>query len=97
MFTNAMDFFNEHTSLKKPIPKHFFTSLLSDLSIKDLITFGNLLSTKNLKPQRWFYATESKQAWLPQDLKNKVLKPSVNRRIIGLALRPQNVYDNQKR
>jgi hypothetical protein len=26
-------FFNEHASLKKPIPQHFFTSLLNDLSI----------------------------------------------------------------
>jgi hypothetical protein len=43
MFTNAMDFFNEHASLKNPIPKHLFTSLLNDLSTKDLITFGNLL------------------------------------------------------
>jgi hypothetical protein len=31
MFTHAVDFFKEHTSLKKPIPQHFFTSLLSDL------------------------------------------------------------------
>jgi len=30
MFTHAMDFFQERTSLKKPIPKHFFTSLLKD-------------------------------------------------------------------
>jgi hypothetical protein len=28
MFTHAMEFFQEHTSVKKPIPKHFFTSLL---------------------------------------------------------------------
>jgi hypothetical protein len=57
MFKHAMDFFKERTSLKKSIPKHFFSSLLSDLSIKDLVTFGNLLSTKFLKPQRQFYAT----------------------------------------
>jgi hypothetical protein len=31
--------------LKKPIPKHFFTSLLNDLSTEDLLTLGNLLST----------------------------------------------------
>jgi hypothetical protein len=45
MFTHAMDFFKEHTSLKKSILEHFFTSLLSDLSTKDLVTLGNLLST----------------------------------------------------
>jgi hypothetical protein len=50
MLTHAMDFYKERTSLKKSIPEHFFTSLLNDLSIEDLITFGNLLSTKFLKP-----------------------------------------------
>jgi hypothetical protein len=38
-------FFFKHTSLKKPISKHFFTSLLNNLSIEDLITLGNLTST----------------------------------------------------
>jgi len=52
-----MDFFKECTCLKKSIPKHFFTSLLNDLLIEDLVTFGNLLSTKILKPQKQFYAT----------------------------------------
>jgi hypothetical protein len=45
MFTYAMDFFKKHGSLKKSILKHFFTSLLNDLSIEDLLTRGNLLST----------------------------------------------------
>jgi hypothetical protein len=46
MFTHAMGFFQNHASLKKPIVKHFFTSLLQDLSTKDLVSHGNLLSTK---------------------------------------------------
>jgi hypothetical protein len=50
MFTHAMDFFEEHISLKKPILEHFFTSLLSNLSTKDLVTYGNLLSIEFLKP-----------------------------------------------
>ncbi len=45
MFTYAMDFFQQHTSLKKPVPKHFFPSLLNFLSTHDLVTLGNLLST----------------------------------------------------
>jgi hypothetical protein len=45
MFTHAMDFFKKHVNLKKLIPEHFFTSLFYDLSIKDLVTFSNLLST----------------------------------------------------
>jgi hypothetical protein len=49
MFTHAMDFFKERASLKKPIPEHFFTSLVNDLSTEDLVTLGNLLSTKFLK------------------------------------------------
>jgi hypothetical protein len=44
MFPHAMDFFKECGSLNKPILEHFFTSLLNDLSTKDLLTFGNLLS-----------------------------------------------------
>jgi hypothetical protein len=52
MFTHAMDFFKEHVSLKKSIPKHFFISLLNDLSTKDLVTLGNLLSKKFMKPKR---------------------------------------------
>jgi hypothetical protein len=55
-------FFKEHVSLEKPILKHFFTSLLNDLSTKDLITLRNLLSTKFLKPRRQLYATLGKQA-----------------------------------
>jgi hypothetical protein len=57
MFTHAVDFFKKHTSLKKLIPAHFFTSLFNNLLIKDLVTLGNLLSTKFLKPRRWLYAT----------------------------------------
>jgi hypothetical protein len=51
MFTHVMNFFKEHASLKKPIPKHFFTSLFNNLLIKDLITLGNMLSIEFLKPQ----------------------------------------------
>ncbi len=50
MFTCAMNLFKEHASLKKSIIKHFFTSLLNNLSTKDLITLNNLLSTKFMKP-----------------------------------------------
>jgi hypothetical protein len=50
MFTHGMDFFRERASLKKPTPKHFFISLLNNLSTKDLVTLGNLLSTKFMKP-----------------------------------------------
>jgi len=53
MFTHAMDFFKDHMSLKKLIPKHFFTSLFNDLSTKDhLVIVGNLVSTQFMKPQR---------------------------------------------
>jgi hypothetical protein len=52
MFTNAMELFQEYTSLKKPIPKQFFISLLEDLSTKDLVSLSNLSSTKFMKPNR---------------------------------------------
>jgi hypothetical protein len=51
MFTHVMDFFKECANLKKPIPKHSFISLLNDLSIEDLLTLENLLSTKFMNPQ----------------------------------------------
>ncbi len=52
-----MDFFKKIVNLKKPIQEHFFSSLLNDLSTKDFITLGNLLSKNFMKPKRKFYAT----------------------------------------
>jgi hypothetical protein len=49
MFTHAMDFFQKQVGLKKSIPKHFFTSLLKDLSTKDLLILGNFLSMEFMK------------------------------------------------
>jgi hypothetical protein len=69
MFTHAMDFFKECSNMKKPIPKHFFTSLLNDFLTKDLVTLGNLLLTKSMKPKRQFYAIPSKQAWVSPKLR----------------------------
>jgi hypothetical protein len=51
IFTHAMDFFKKRASLKKSIPEHFFTSLLNNLSIDDLLTLGDLLSTKFMNLQ----------------------------------------------
>jgi hypothetical protein len=62
--------------------------------MEDLVTLGNLLLTKFIEPSRRHYATPNKWAWVPQDLKNKVLKQPVNHQMIGLALKPQDVYDN---
>jgi hypothetical protein len=97
MFTHAMEFFQECASLKKPIQEHFFTSLLQDLLTEDLVSLGNLLSTKFMKPGKQLYATPSKQAWVPQYLKNKVLKQPMNRQMIGLALKSKDVYNSKKK
>jgi len=43
-------FFLKCVSLKTPIQEHFFTSLLQDLSMKDLVSLNNFLSTKFMKP-----------------------------------------------
>ncbi len=45
MFTHVMDFFQERASLKKPILEQFFTSLLQDLMMEELVSLGNLIST----------------------------------------------------
>jgi hypothetical protein len=60
MFTHAMNVLKERASLEKPIPRHFFTSLLNNLSTEDLITLGNLLLIKILKPRKQLYVTPSK-------------------------------------
>ncbi len=49
MFTHAMDFFIKCVNLKKLAIKHFFTSLFNNLSTKDLVTLGNLLSIEFMK------------------------------------------------
>jgi hypothetical protein len=59
MFTHAINIFEECTSLKKSIPKDFFTSLLNDLLTKDLVTFSNLVLVEFMKPKRGLYATPS--------------------------------------
>jgi hypothetical protein len=51
MFT-CHGFFSTRASFKRPILEHFFTSLLNDLLTKDLVTLGNLLLIKFLKPRR---------------------------------------------
>ncbi len=96
MFTHAMNFFKECASLKKLILKHFFTSLLNDLSIEDLLTFGNLISIEFMKPRRWLYLIPRRQVWVWQELRKKVLKQPVNHRMIGLAPKPRNMYNNNK-
>ncbi len=94
MFTHAMDFFKECVSLKKSIPKSFFTNLFSDLLTNDLVMFGNLFSTKFMKPRKQLYATLSKQTWVPPKLKNKMLKPQMSYQMIGPTPKPQKVYDS---
>jgi len=59
-FTHTIDFFKAHASLKKLIPKDFFTSLLNDLSIKDLLTLGNMLSIKFINLGQRLYVTPSR-------------------------------------
>jgi hypothetical protein len=71
-FGYVMDFFKECASLKKPIPKHFFTNFLNDLSIEDLVTLGNLLSIEFMKPRQRLYVILGKRAWVPQELRNNV-------------------------
>jgi hypothetical protein len=61
MFKHVMEFLKQHATLKKPFPKHYFTSLLKDLSNKDLVILCGLLATKIGKPKRRLYATLGKQ------------------------------------
>jgi len=49
MFKHEMEFLKQPTSLKKPLPKHYFVSFLKDLSNKDLVALFELLATKVVK------------------------------------------------
>jgi hypothetical protein len=55
-----------------------FTSFLNNLLKEYLVTLGNLLSIEFMKPKRGLYATLGRQTWVPQELGNKMLKPSMN-------------------
>jgi hypothetical protein len=83
--------------LKKLVPKHFFISLLSDLLTKDLVTLGNLFSTKSMKPRRRLYATLGQRAWVPLELRSKVFKQLMNHHLIRSALKPWDVYKSRKK
>jgi hypothetical protein len=62
--------------------------------MEDLVSLGNFLLIKFMKPSKQLYATLSRRALVPQFLKNKVLKQHVNHQMIGLALKPRDVYDS---
>jgi hypothetical protein len=97
MFRHMMEFLKQCTSLKKPLPEHYFISLFKDLSNKDLVTLCGLLATKIKKPKRKLYAILGRRAWVPQHKRNKVLHLPVNRRMIKLPPKPKEVWDSQKR
>jgi hypothetical protein len=62
MFAHAMEFFQEWASFKKSIPEQFFTSLLQDLSMENIVSLSNLLSIKFMKPSKQLYGTPGKRA-----------------------------------
>jgi hypothetical protein len=45
-------FLKQCTSLKNPLPKHYFISLLKDLSNEDLVTLCELLTRKIAEPKK---------------------------------------------
>jgi hypothetical protein len=56
-----MEFFKQCASLKKPLPKHYFTKILKGLSNEDLVAKCGLLATKIGKPKE-DYICNSKEA-----------------------------------
>jgi hypothetical protein len=62
MFKHVMESLKQHTSLKKPLLEHYFTSFLKDLSNVDLIALCELLATKIAQPQKRLYAIPGKRA-----------------------------------
>jgi hypothetical protein len=62
----------------------------------DLTTFGNQVSIEFMKPHKQLYAILGKQAWVPQEFKNKVLKHLVNYQMIRPTLKPRDIYNSKK-
>jgi hypothetical protein len=58
------------------------------LLTKDLTTFGNQLLIQFMKPIKQLYAILGRQAWVPQEFRNKVLKHLVNCQMVRPALKP---------
>jgi hypothetical protein len=52
-----MEFLKQCISLKKPLPKHYFTSLLKRFIKQNLVSLYELLATKIAKSKRRLYAT----------------------------------------
>jgi hypothetical protein len=50
--------------------------------------FGNQLLIKFMKPTKQLYAILGRQAWVPQEFRNKMLKHLVNCQMVRLALKP---------
>jgi hypothetical protein len=73
-----MEFLKQCASLQKPLPNHYITSFLKDLSNENLVALCGLLTTQIGKPKRRLYATPRKRAWVPQHERNKVLKLPMN-------------------
>ncbi len=59
-----MKFLKQCASLKKPLPEHYFTNLLKDLSNEDLVALCGLLAIKIGKPKRKLYVTLRRRAWV---------------------------------
>jgi len=91
------NFWKQCASLIKSLPKHYFTSLLKDLSNEDLVTLCELLAIEIAKLKRRLYATRGKWAWVLQDDKNKVLQVLVNRWMIRPPSKSRELWDNWKR
>jgi hypothetical protein len=50
MFKHAMEFLKQCINLKTPLLEHYFTSVLNNLSIEDLVTYCELLAREIAKP-----------------------------------------------
>ncbi len=66
MFKRIMKYLKQHESLKKPFLEHYFINFLKHLSIEDLVTLCELLTTENAKSLKKIYATLGRQAWVSQ-------------------------------
>jgi len=62
MSKHVMEFLKQCASLKKPLPKYYFTSFLKEILNENLVALCELLAIEITKPQRSLYATLGRQA-----------------------------------
>jgi hypothetical protein len=97
MFTHAMDFFKEHSNMKKSIPI-FFHKLVKQFVERKFGNAWQLAINIVYETQKTIVCNSEhvSQVSLGATKIKELLKPLVNCRMIGSASKPRKLYNRQK-